>query len=134
VGKHRQGLVRASSAVSRWTVWLAVSAAALDLAGEEFADARPVRNQAALTELAAPHRQELPPRVDVADAKAARLPDTQSQPVAECEDGVVGGAAADGPGVVGQRRGRLKQQAGLADVEEERQAHVRLASPHSVQR
>jgi hypothetical protein len=50
------------------------AAAALDLVGEEFADARPVRDKAALAELAAPHDQELSGGVDVAEVKAARLP------------------------------------------------------------
>jgi len=50
------------------------AAAALNLVGEEFADARSVGDEPALAELAAPHDQELSSGVDVAEVKAARLP------------------------------------------------------------
>src|SRR6266542_6889085 len=108
-------------------------AAAFDLAGQEFADAWPVRNQAALAELAAAHRQELPPGVDVADAKTACFPGAQAQPVAEGEDGVVDRSAPNSPRIVGEGCGGFQQPAGLADVEQERQTHIRLVSPGSAQ-
>ena len=82
-GATPSGTGKASSATSRWKVWLALpgmhaapavegeqrpssscrrAGAALDLVGEQLADARPVRDQAALAELAAPHDQQLPLR------------------------------------------------------------------------
>jgi hypothetical protein len=42
--------------------------------GEEFANARPVGDEPALAQLAAPHDQELSSGVDVAQVKAVRLP------------------------------------------------------------
>jgi hypothetical protein len=51
-----------------------LGSSALDLGGEEFADARPVRDEAALAELAAAHDEQLPVGVHVAEAQAARLP------------------------------------------------------------
>ncbi len=116
----RAARMSAASAVEAEQRILIRSVTALDLAGEQFADARPVRNQAAFSELAAAHRQELSPSVNVADAEAARFPRAQSQSVAEGEDGVVGRPAADGPRVVGKCCGGLQQPAGQADVEEER--------------
>ena len=81
---------------------VAPSARRSTLRGEELADARPVRDEAALAELAAAHDEQLPARVDVAEAQAARLTGAQPEAVAEREDRVVGRPAADGPRVVGQ--------------------------------
>ncbi len=96
--------------------------------GEELADARAVGDEAALAELAAAHDQQLAVVVDVADAQAAGFAGSQPEPVAEREDGVVGGAAALAPRVVGQGSGGVEQPAGLNDVEDERQALVGLAA------
>src|SRR3954452_8012766 len=48
--------------------------AASGLQGQQLADARPVRDQPALAELAAPHLQDLPAVIDVTDAQAACFP------------------------------------------------------------
>ena len=98
------------------------------------ADARSVRDKAVLAELAAPHDEQLPVGVDVAEAQPARLSGAQPKAVAESEDGVVGRPAADGPRVVGKRRGCLEQLTGLGGVEQERQAPRRLPSPGPAQR
>lgn len=56
-----------------------LGASAFELANEEFADAGPVRDQTALAELAAPHDQQLPVEVDIAQQQPARLPGSQSE-------------------------------------------------------
>jgi hypothetical protein len=70
----RAARMNAATAVEAEQRIRGAGAAAFDLAGEEYPDARPVRNQTALAELATPHRQEPPLGVDVADAQATRLP------------------------------------------------------------
>ena len=92
----------------------------MELVGQEFADPRPVRHEAALAEFAAPHEEKLAAGVDVAQAQAARLPGSQPEAVAQSEDRVIGRAAAGGPGVVAQRCGGLEQLTGLGGVEQER--------------
>lgn len=99
--------------------WCTFDPSAFELDGEELPDARPMRDQAALAELATSHDQELSVDVDVVQAKVARLPGSEPEAVAEAKDGVVGPAAAGGPRVVGKGRGRFEQPPGLADVEEE---------------
>ena len=91
-----------------------MAAAALDVAGQQLADARPVRDEAALAELAAAHDDELAVGVDVADAKAARFAGSQPEAVAEGEDGVMDRSAAHASRVVAQRSGGIQQPAGLA--------------------
>ena len=73
----------------------------LDLAGEQFADARPVRDEAALAELAAAHDQQAAVDIDVVEAQPARLAGAQPQAVAESEDGAVGRAAPSARGLSG---------------------------------
>jgi hypothetical protein len=90
------------------------------LAGDEFGDARPVRDKPALAELAAMHDQQGPLLVKVTQAQPARFPGPQAQSVAEGEDRPVGAATAACPGVVGQSRRGLQQQPGQRDVEQER--------------
>lgn len=111
--------------------WRTAGPSVLELAVEELADARPVRDEAALAELAAPYDEELPVGVDVAEAEAARLPGSEPEAVAEGKDGVVGRAATGGPRIVGKGRGRLEQLTDLGGVEEEGQALSRLPSPGS---
>lgn len=107
---------------------------ALDLADEERADARPVRNEAALAELTAPYDEELALRVDVAEPEPARFPSSQAESVAEGEDGVVGRRATSCPWVV-RKSGRGDEQlTSLRDVEEEGQTQIGLSSPGPVQR
>ena len=78
--------VHAALAVEAEQRSLTSATATLDLAGEEFADTRPVGNEPALAELAAPHDEELPVVVDVTDTEAARLPSSQPEAIAEGED------------------------------------------------
>jgi hypothetical protein len=101
----------------------------VELASQELTDARPMRNQTTLAELAAPHDQQLPVGVDVTEPEAADLSGSQSEAVAEGEDGVVGRPATSGSRVVGQGRGRLDQLAGLGGVEQERQSLGGLPAP-----
>ena len=66
---------------------------ALQLLGDEFADARAVRNESTLAELAALDEEQAAGAVDVTDTQGARLTDAQSEPVAEREDRAVGRSA-----------------------------------------
>ena len=76
--------------------------ATLELLGDQLADARPVRDEAALAELAAHHDEQLRSRVDVAEAQPAGLTGPQPEPVAEGEDRPVGRAPLGCAGLSGK--------------------------------
>lgn len=82
---------QAASAVEAEHRVLGRPAAALDLCGEELADARPVRHEAALAELPTPHDEEPAVGVHVADEQPARLPYLASK---DGSEGVLGGRVA----------------------------------------
>jgi hypothetical protein len=107
---------------------------AFDLAGEQLPDARPVGHETALAELATPHDEQLPVGVDIAEAKATRLPGTQTEAIAEGEDGVVGRPAASRPWIIGEGGRRVEQLTSQGGVEQERQAPIGLPSMSPVQR
>jgi len=123
-----------SSAVEAEQRVVGVVAAALDLACEEFADARAIWDEAAFAKLAAAHNEQLTIDIEVADQKTARLAGPQPETVAEREDGVVGEAAVSCSRVVRKRRRGLEQASRLRGVEEEWHAPVGFSSVHSAQR
>lgn len=125
---HRTPAVEAEQRV------VLLRATALDVASEELADTRPVRNEAVLAELPTPYDEELALRVHVADAESARLPGPQAEAVAEAEDRVVGRPTAGRPRVVGKSGGGVEQLTNLSSVEEEGQALFRLPSLGLAQR
>jgi hypothetical protein len=95
--------------------------AVVQLCAQQRADARSVRDQAGLAELAAAHHEQGPVHVHVGQPQPARLSGAQPEPVTQREHCAVGWPAADGPWVVRQRGGRIEQAACLRDVEQERQ-------------
>lgn len=60
-----------------------------DLFAHQFGDAGSVRDEATLPELAAAHHEQAAVRVDVTQAQPTHFTCTQSQPVAEAEDGAI---------------------------------------------
>ena len=60
--------------------------------------------------------------VDIAETQPAGLPGPQPKPIAKGEDRVIGRPALGRSSVVGQGSRCIKQQAGLAGVEQERHA------------
>src|SRR6266536_4284756 len=93
-----------------------------DVAGDQFGDARPVRDKTALPELTAPHDEQAALGVDVAQAQTAGLAGAQPQPVAEGEDGAIRGPSLLSARVVRQSSGGSQQASGVRDVEDERNA------------
>ena len=88
---------------------------ALQLLGEEFADARAVRDKPTLAELGALDDEQAAGAVDVTDTQRARLTDTQSQPIAEREDRAIGRSAEGGLRVIRERGGCIEQPARSGD-------------------
>src|SRR5215813_1488678 len=66
----------------------------------------PLWHEAALAELAASHHQQVAISVNIAQAEAADLSCAQTEPIAETEDGTVGGTALPGSRVIRQTGGR----------------------------
>ena len=87
--RHRVNAPGAVEAEQRIPAGTCSAATPHDVAGQQFTDARPVRDEAALAELAARTTMSLTFGVDIVDAKPTRLPGSQTEAVAESEDAVM---------------------------------------------
>jgi len=97
--------------------------AALELFADQAGDARPMGDEAAFTELAAHHDEQVPLHVDVAQAQPAGLSGPQPEPVAKGEDRPVRRPSLGCAGVVGQGARRVEQPADLGGIKQERHPH-----------